>query len=51
MGGISVDKYHFGYAFDYTLKSIRKHTFGSHEFMFAVKFGDNARRYRWLKRF
>jgi type IX secretion system PorP/SprF family membrane protein len=51
MGGISVDKYHFGYAFDYNLKSIRKHSLGSHEFMVAVKFGDNARRFRWLKSF
>jgi len=25
-----------------------KHTFGSHELMAAVKFGDTARRYRWL---
>jgi type IX secretion system PorP/SprF family membrane protein len=51
MGGVSVDKYHFGYAFDYNLNSISKHSFGSHEFVIAVKFGDNARRFRWLKRF
>jgi len=51
MGGVSVDKYHFGYAFDYNLSSIGKHSFGSHEFVFAIKFGDNARRFRWLKRF
>lgn len=49
MGGLTVDKYSFGYAFDYTLNSIRKNTFGSHEFMIAVKFGDSARRFRWLK--
>lgn len=51
MGGVKVDKYFFGYAFDYTLSSIMKHTYGSHEFMFAIKFGDNARRYRWLNRY
>ncbi len=51
MGGITVDNYSFGYAFDYNLNSIRRHSFGSHEIMLAIKFGDNARRYRWLHRF
>jgi type IX secretion system PorP/SprF family membrane protein len=51
MGGVSLDKYHFGYAFDYNFNSIRKHSFGSHEFMVAIKFGDNARRFRWLRSF
>jgi type IX secretion system PorP/SprF family membrane protein len=51
MGGVRVDKFFFGYAFDYTLSSIMKHSFGSHEFMVALKFGDSARRYRWLNRF
>lgn len=51
MGGLRVDKFFFGYAFDYTLSSIMKYSYGSHEFMLAVKFGDNARRYRWLNRY
>lgn len=51
MGGARVDKFYVGYAFDYTLSSIQKHTYGSHEIMIAVKFGDNARRYRWLNRY
>lgn len=51
MGGVKVDKFIFGYAFDYTLSSIMKRTYGSHEFMIAVLFGDNARRYRWLNRY
>jgi type IX secretion system PorP/SprF family membrane protein len=51
MGGVKVDKFFFGYAFDYTLSSIMKNSFGSHEFMVVIKFGDNARRYRWLNRF
>jgi type IX secretion system PorP/SprF family membrane protein len=51
MGGVRVDKLFFGYAFDYTLSSIMKHSYGSHEFMVALKFGDTARRYRWLNRF
>ena len=51
MGGVKVDRFYFGYAFDYSLSSIRKHSFGSHEFMASVKFGDTARRYRWLNRY
>ncbi|HYW96962.1 MAG TPA: type IX secretion system membrane protein PorP/SprF [Bacteroidales bacterium] len=51
MGGVRVDKFFFGYAFDYTLSSIMKRTYGSHEIMIAIKFGDNARRYRWLNRY
>jgi type IX secretion system PorP/SprF family membrane protein len=51
MGGLRVDRYYFGYAFDYTFNAIGARTFGSHEIMAAVKFGDNARRYRWLNRY
>ena len=51
MAGLSIDKLVFGYAFDIGLNSIMKHSAGTHEFMFAAKFGDNARRYRWLNRF
>jgi type IX secretion system PorP/SprF family membrane protein len=51
MGGLKVDKFFFGYAFDYTLSSIQRHSFGSHEFMIAVKLGDSARRYKWLIRY
>jgi len=51
MVGARVDKFFFGYSFDYTFSSISKHTFGSHEITLAYKFGDNARRYRWLNRY
>ena len=51
MGGLKVDKFHFGYAFDYTFNAIGARTLGSHEIMVAIKFGDNARRYRWLNRY
>jgi type IX secretion system PorP/SprF family membrane protein len=51
MGGVRVDKYYFGYAFDYTFNAIGARSLGSHEIMAAVKFGDNARRYRWLNRY
>lgn len=51
LAGLRIDKFIFGYAFDVSLGSIRKQSFGSHEFIFAAKFGDNARRYRWLNRY
>ncbi|MBN2480210.1 MAG: type IX secretion system membrane protein PorP/SprF [Bacteroidales bacterium] len=51
MGGVRVDKFYFGYAFDYTFNAIGARTLGSHEIMAAVKFGDNARRYKWLNRY
>lgn len=46
--GARFDRYFVGYAFDYNFSEIGKYTFGSHEFMAAVKLGDTARRYRWL---
>jgi len=51
MGGFKADKIYFGYAFDYTFNAIGARTLGSHEIMIAMKFGDNARRYRWLNRY
>lgn len=51
MAGVSIDRLVFGYAFDIGLNSIMKHSYGTHEFTFIAKFGDNARRYRWLNRF
>jgi type IX secretion system PorP/SprF family membrane protein len=51
MLGAKVQKFNIGYSFDYTFSSISKNTYGSHEIILAVKFGDNARRYRWLNRY
>lgn len=51
MAGLRIDKFIFGYAFDASFGSIMRNSFGSHEFIFAAKFGDNARRYRWLNRY
>lgn len=51
LGGVTVHKFTFGYAFDYSLNSIQKYNYGSHEFMTSVKFGDNKRRYRWINRY
>jgi type IX secretion system PorP/SprF family membrane protein len=46
--GAKFDRYYFGYAFDYNFTPLMGHTYGTHEFMAAIKFGDTARRYRWL---
>ncbi|MFC2152651.1 type IX secretion system membrane protein PorP/SprF [Bacteroidota bacterium] len=49
--GIKIDKLYVGYAFDYSLSDIQRISYGSHEIMLGLKFGDNSRRYRWLNRF
>jgi type IX secretion system PorP/SprF family membrane protein len=46
--GTRINRYFIGYAFDYNFNSLMSHTIGSHEIMASVKFGDNARRYKWL---
>lgn len=46
--GLKYDRFYFAYAFDYALTDIRKQSFGSHELSLAVKFGESARRYRWI---
>jgi len=48
MMGLRYDRFLIGYAVDFTLTDIRKQSFGSHELTLAVKFGESARRYRWL---
>jgi type IX secretion system PorP/SprF family membrane protein len=48
MLGLKYDRFYFAYAFDFTLTDIRKQSLGTHEFSLAVKFGTNARRYRWI---
>jgi len=49
--GFTYDRFYFGYAFDFALTDIRSYSYGSHEISFAVKFGDSARRYRWLNKY
>lgn len=51
MAGLKIDKFFFGYSYDHTFSAISTRTYGSHEIMAALKFGDNARRYRWLNRY
>jgi type IX secretion system PorP/SprF family membrane protein len=48
MTGFKYDRFYFAYAFDFTLTDIRTQSFGSHELTLAVKFGESARRYRWI---
>ncbi|HKK41974.1 MAG TPA: type IX secretion system membrane protein PorP/SprF [Bacteroidales bacterium] len=49
--GFKYQNIYFGYAFDYTLQEIQRITYGTHEITVAVKFGDSARKYRWLDRY
>jgi type IX secretion system PorP/SprF family membrane protein len=49
--GVKYDNIFIGYAFDFTLQEIQRITYGTHEITFALKFGDSARRYRWLDRY
>jgi type IX secretion system PorP/SprF family membrane protein len=49
--GLKYDRFIFAYAFDFTLTDIRKQSMGSHELTLAVKFGESARRYRWITPF
>ena len=51
MAGLRIDRMIFGYAFDISVGSIMKNSNGTHEFVFAAQYGDNARRYRWLNRY
>ncbi len=48
MVGLRYDRFYFAYAFDFAMSDIRTQTLGGHELTLAVKFGDRARRYRWL---
>jgi type IX secretion system PorP/SprF family membrane protein len=49
--GLRYNQFVFGYAFDYSSSGISNATYGSHEFIMAMKFGDSARRYKWLDRY
>jgi type IX secretion system PorP/SprF family membrane protein len=51
MAGLKFRNYYFGYSYDYGLNGISQYTYGSHEICLTAKFGDTARRYRWLDRY
>lgn len=49
--GVKYSNVYIGYSFDFTLTQIQSVTYGTHELNVAWKFGDSARRYRWLDRY
>lgn len=51
MAGLKYDRFYFAYAVDFTLTELRHQSYGSHEITLAVKFGESARRYRWVNAF
>ena len=49
--GVRYEQYHFGYAFDYSLSNMQKHSYGSHEIMASVTFGRIERFFRYKRRY
>ena len=49
--GVKYQNMYIGYAFDFTLNRIQRLTYGTHELTFAIKLGDNTRKYRWIDRY
>jgi type IX secretion system PorP/SprF family membrane protein len=49
--GVKYSHVYIGYAFDFTLQDIQRITYGTHEINLAWKFGDSARKFRWLDRY
>jgi len=49
--GVRYSNIYLGYSFDFTLQEIQRVTYGTHEITAAMKFGDTARKYRWLDRY
>ena len=42
MGGVRINRLFIGYAFDYSLSSIRKFSYGSHELVLALKYSPKS---------
>lgn len=51
MTGLKYDRFYFAYAIDFTLTDIRNQSYGTHELTVALRFGESARRYRWVNSF
>jgi len=51
LAGAKFDRYYMGFAYDFTLSDLRKKSFGTYELTLVAKFGDSARRYRWINRY
>lgn len=51
MGGLNVQNFFLGYAYDAGGGYIKRYTSGSHEIMFGMRFGETSvRRMRWLRK-
>jgi type IX secretion system PorP/SprF family membrane protein len=48
---VSMTSIYIGYAIDFNLNEIQRMTYGTHELTMALKFGDSAKRFRWLDRY
>ncbi len=51
MLGMRTNGLYIGYAFDFSLSSIQRFNYGTHEISLSYKMGNSARRYRWLRRY
>jgi type IX secretion system PorP/SprF family membrane protein len=49
--GVKLNRFYFGYSFDYGFNEISRLTYGSHEISLAIKIGDSTRRYRYWERY
>jgi type IX secretion system PorP/SprF family membrane protein len=49
--GFKKGKYYISYSYDYDFSAFQNSTYGSHELNLGLKFGDSAKRYKWLRRF
>jgi len=45
--GVRLNEYRIGYAFDFTLSNIQRYSFGSHELMVSIAFGQDGKFYRY----
>jgi len=49
--GVRYNQYHFGYAYDYALSNLQRYSYGSHEIMVSVAFGQSERFYHYRRRY
>ncbi len=49
--GVMFQNIFMGYSFDFTTQEIQRMTYGTHEIVIAIRYGDSRRRYRWLDRY
>jgi type IX secretion system PorP/SprF family membrane protein len=41
----------FGYSFDFSISDMARSSYGTHEVVIALKFGETGKRFRWLDRY